>query len=713
MADKPPMCPGTLLLGNAASLLEDTAGTLTRGFERIGPMFRIRAAWRHYTVIAGPDAAEFMAQGLDKTHLSRERLFGPVAREFGADLVLKEIGPRHARLRPPLAVSYSRQVASPFVPSMVEAMRERMRSWPASATVPVVTAVRSLAFDQYRVLLGGPLITFSDSQLVTDVLMNVAARVLPPFVCRLPWYRRAHARNLEALTALVRARRADGAGDRPPTLIDALATATDPSGSRLSEDEVVSYAAYGLGASIGYVGRLTAFMLYEILRDEALRTALVAEARQAFTDGLPDASAVRRMRLLRSVYDETLRFHSVAIGMAFDVASGFEFRGHRVDAGDYLVLTPVPSSFSPAAFTDPHRFDAARCREPRNEHRRSGACQPFGLGDRTCSAMGLVELMCMTLVATVLHARTVTLDPPGYTLRRTVRPLPSPDRRFRMRVGDPPAPGPAATTSPGLGEDEALAVFPGYDDPAVRAALAHATAVSYDAGAVILREGDPAEAFYLVDRGRVTISRQRGGVPELVAELGEGEWFGEAGLLQNAPRNATVRAAGDGVTVRVLARRDFLAMVAASDLVAAEIGQLLRKRTAIERLRDAASLLTATGAAGLPGFTSRVHGAGETILRQGDPADAFFIVVRGVVVVTRQEPSGITVAVTRLEPGEYFGEMGLLHAAPRNATVTAGDHEVETLVTDRDGFDRLLTGGGGPRGELARAMLARVERLQH
>lgn len=37
------MCPGSLLLGNAKSLLDDTAGTLTRGYRLLGPMFRIRA----------------------------------------------------------------------------------------------------------------------------------------------------------------------------------------------------------------------------------------------------------------------------------------------------------------------------------------------------------------------------------------------------------------------------------------------------------------------------------------------------------------------------------------------------------------------------------------------------------------------------------------------------------------------------------------------
>ena len=713
MADKPPMCPGTLLLGNARSLLDDTAGTLTRGYQECGPMFRVRAAWRHYTVIAGPEAGDFMAQGLDKAHLSRERLFGSVAREFGrADLVLKEIGPKHARLRPPLAIAYSRQVASPHVPAMVDAVRRHARTWSPGSPLEVVNQVKELAFAEYGVLLGMPRITFRDCLLMTDYLMNVAARLLPSFVFKAPWYRRAHRRTYGALTGLVRQRRADGPGDGPPTLIDALASACDPAGTPLTEDEVISYAAYGIGASIGYVGRLTAFMLYEILRDADLHAQLVAEAQAAFASGVNDATDVRRMRLLRSVYDETLRFHSLAIGMAFDVASEFQYLGHRVQKGAFLVLSPVPSSYSPASFPAPHRFDPARCREPRNEHRRSHACQPFGVGDRTCAAMGLVELMTMTLVATLLHERPVAMHPAHYQLRRTVRPLPSPDHHFKMRVTGPTAPSPAQASEPPFIEEEALAAFPGHDEPAVRAALAGASRQAFEAGAVIIRQGDPADAFYLLEQGSVDVSRVRAGATESVASLSEGECFGEAGLLQQAPRNATVTAGAGGAVARVLGQREFLAMVEASDLLAAEIGQLLRKRVASTRLRQALPQLTAeAGLRLLPEFRARTFRVGDTIITEGEAAEEFFILLAGEVVVSRRDGSGAERTLARLGPGDYFGEMGLLHGAPRNATVSAaGDRDVETLATGRAGFNRLLEEGGG-RGELARAMLGRVDRL--
>jgi CRP-like cAMP-binding protein/cytochrome P450 len=707
------MCPGTWLLGNARSLLDDTAGTLTAGYERCGPVFRIRAGWRQYTIVAGPEVSQFMGEGLDKAHLSRERLFGTVAREFGrADLILKEIGPRHARLRPPLAVAYSRQVASPHVPALIDVVARRVGTWPPAAALGVVTRTKELAFAQYSTLLGTQALAFRDCLLMTTYLMNVAARLLPSIVLRAPWYRRAHRRTYGAITELVRRRRERGQAEGVPTLVDALASVRDPSGTLLTDDEVVSYAAYGIGASIGYVGRLTSFMLYEILRDAELHAQLVAEARTAFSDGLRDAADVRRMRLLRSVYDETLRLHSLAIGMPFDVASHFRFRGFDVPKGGYIVLSPVPSSYAPAHFPDPHRFDSARCRDPRNEHRKPGACQPFGAGDRTCAAMGLVELMSMTLVATVLHERHLTMQPPTYRLRRAVFPLPSPDRRFRMQVSLRAASPDRAHVERVVPEEEALASFPGHDQPAVREALASAEQRVFGAGQVIIREGDVADAFYLLEKGQVEVSR---GTPAtLLATLSEGECFGEAGLLQQAPRNATVTAGPNGAVTRVISGEAFLAMVAASDLVAAEIGQLLRKRAASARLLDVAPRLTNDVAQRLlPEFTRRTYAADAIVVSQGDVADEFFIVVSGDVVVSRRDAAGQDQVVASLAAGEYFGEMGLLHGAPRNATVVAGPGGVETLVTGRAGFDRLLAEGGGTRGELAAAMLARTERLAH
>lgn len=79
-------------------------------------------------------------------------------------------------------------------------------------------------------------------------------------------------------------------------------------------------------------------------------------------------------------------------------------------------------------------------------------------------------------------------------------------------------------------------------------------------GAVVVREGEPGDRFYVLVSGEVAVTR--GGVE--VRRLGEpGDSFGEIALLHRVPRTATVRAVGEVLLV-ALARHDFLRLVGAS-----------------------------------------------------------------------------------------------------------------------------------------------------
>ena len=67
---------------------------------------------------------------------------------------------------------------------------------------------------------------------------------------------------------------------------------------------------------------------------------------------------------------------------------------------------------------------------------------------------------------------------------------------------------------------------------------------------------------------------------------------------------------------------------------------------------------------------------GETIVAEGDPADRFYIIAKGVVEISRRSPEGDEIKLAKLGRGQFFGEVGILAETHRTATVRAVDDVV-------------------------------------
>jgi CRP-like cAMP-binding protein/Zn-dependent protease len=86
----------------------------------------------------------------------------------------------------------------------------------------------------------------------------------------------------------------------------------------------------------------------------------------------------------------------------------------------------------------------------------------------------------------------------------------------------------------------------------------------------------------------------------------------------------------------------------------------------------------------------RTFRTGQAVVRQGERAEAFFVVRKGTLQVIEEDLETETERVIRvLGPGESFGELGLLGSAPRAATVRCTT-EAELFEVDKGTFDRLL-----------------------
>jgi CRP/FNR family transcriptional regulator, cyclic AMP receptor protein len=109
----------------------------------------------------------------------------------------------------------------------------------------------------------------------------------------------------------------------------------------------------------------------------------------------------------------------------------------------------------------------------------------------------------------------------------------------------------------------------------------------FAAGHEIFAEGDPSDVAYIITAGSVEILKTASSGEVLLAVLRAGEIFGEMGLVDEAPRSATARAAGP-VVATLVERDEFLELLQSRS----EQGTALL-RTLFERLRTTNQLLVA------------------------------------------------------------------------------------------------------------------------
>lgn len=81
--------------------------------------------------------------------------------------------------------------------------------------------------------------------------------------------------------------------------------------------------------------------------------------------------------------------------------------------------------------------------------------------------------------------------------------------------------------------------------------LNHLLRQHFMAGDVIFREGDIGDDAYLVEHGKVSITRQHGDEQRAVATIDVGGIFGELALIDSMPRSASATAAEDASLIRI------------------------------------------------------------------------------------------------------------------------------------------------------------------
>lgn len=254
----------------------------------------------------------------------------------------------------------------------------------------------------------------------------------------------------------------------------------------------------------------------------------------------------------------------------------------------------------------------------------------------------------------------------------------------------------------------------------------------------LMKEGDEGDEFFIIRSGSCAVLKwnSEAGENVQVAELKPRDYAGEAALLNNSKRGASVvSSSAEGTSVYTLDRASFQQLFGANKrlnitfakraAISAETGGGRGRATsgavgetagtgtgsgshapANARVVKTASEVTAISSAIHENllfrnlapaqretiisamWLRRVH-AGVEVITQGDLGEFFYVVAEGhfEIFVTRD---GRTAKVATRGPGDSFGELALMYNAPRAATVRAVSN-ASLWVVDRSTFRRAIT----------------------
>ena len=109
-------------------------------------------------------------------------------------------------------------------------------------------------------------------------------------------------------------------------------------------------------------------------------------------------------------------------------------------------------------------------------------------------------------------------------------------------------------------------------------------AVTFQKGDILFCEYEPGDAFYLIQEGRVRISKIIGGIEKTIDILQPGEVFGEMAILEEAPRSANATAV-DKVKALEFNKANFEILMQGNPQIAMKLLKLFTKRIYDQRRR--------------------------------------------------------------------------------------------------------------------------------
>jgi CRP-like cAMP-binding protein/Fe-S-cluster-containing hydrogenase component 2/thioredoxin reductase len=223
-------------------------------------------------------------------------------------------------------------------------------------------------------------------------------------------------------------------------------------------------------------------------------------------------------------------------------------------------------------------------------------------------------------------------------------------------------------------------------------------------GDVIFEKLDYSNTIFNILEGSVEIHVTDKHHKKQVIRSGQGNFFGEMGLISGRRRTASIYA-GPQCVVMETTRRATLKLLSANEEV--------HRKMDTAFVRNA--LFNYIGPLFTEGQIDRIMTSGvqvrsfnphTPIFTEGDPADGLYLIRRGSVTVTKKI-DGVERVLSYVAAGNYVGEMALLDTSPRSASVSTSVL-TEVLIIKQDVFQEIVQENDALKEALQKKSLERA-----
>jgi cytochrome P450 len=228
--------------------------------------------------------------------------------------------------------------------------------------------------------------------------------------------------------------KASGRAIERKDILASLLDAKDPvTGETFSRKDLVDQISVLFLAGHETSASVLAWALYLIAMRPDIQERLHAESTAAFADRAPEFSDMRRLKLARDVFRETLRLYPPVSFMSRDATEPTEMRDKHIEPGEMIFVSPWLIQRHTHLWDRPDVFDPDRFSNPESKESQRAAYIPFSAGARVCLGASFAMQEGMLILAYL--ARHFRFEPvEGHTPKPIARLTLRSENGVRLKV---------------------------------------------------------------------------------------------------------------------------------------------------------------------------------------------------------------------------------------------------------------------------------------